>query len=195
MLIGLSPMKLFITLVSLVGLTLMLASCATQSLDDYAQNRPAFTPEEFFSGDLSAQGVVKNRSGKVIRYFSASIKAHWQNGQGTLEEKFLFNDGEVQTRVWSLVPSSISGKSKTYVARAGDVIGDGKAEVAGNAMHLNYQLQISYNDKPLILNVDDWMWQVDANTIINESKLSKWGFTLGSIQLAISRQAWLPPQP
>ena len=181
-------MKFLLTLITLVGVTFMLASCASQSVDDYAQNRPEFIPEQFFNGELSAQGLVKNRSGKVIRYFTASIKAYWQDGQGTLEEKFIFNDGEHQSRTWTLVPTEDKQGIKRYIARAGDVIGDGQAQIAGNSMHLNYQLQISYNKKPLILNVDDWMWLVDEHTVINESRLSKWGFTLGSIQLSIRRR-------
>lgn len=186
----------------------MLASCTTQNLADYAHNRPLLQPEQFFQGQLTAQGVVKNRSGQVIRYFTASINAHWHQGVGQLDEKFLFNDGEIQTRVWTLSPLGISqpittdstakadtsakidSSVKTYVARAGDVIGDGKARVAGNSMNLNYQLQIDYQHKPLVLNVDDWMWLVDEDTIINESVLRKWGIKVGSIQLVIRR---LPP--
>ncbi len=174
----------------------MLASCTTQNLADYAHNRPLLQPEQFFQGQLTAQGVVKNRSGQVIRYFTASINAHWHQGVGQLDEKFLFNDGEIQTRVWTLSPTgkrqpiATDSSVKTYVARAGDVIGDGKARVAGNSMNLNYQLQIDYQHKPLVLNVDDWMWLVDEDTIINESVLRKWGIKVGSIQLVIRR---LPP--
>lgn len=50
-------------------------------------------------------GVVKNFSGEVIRTFDADISASWDDeGVGTLDEVFRFNDGEVQTRVWTLTP-------------------------------------------------------------------------------------------
>ena len=45
--------------------------------EDYADNRPALDPEAFFDGQLTAHGVVKNRSGKVIRHFNADIKAYF----------------------------------------------------------------------------------------------------------------------
>lgn len=162
------------------GLMLMLSSCSTTSIDDYASNQPALVPQTFFNGQLSAHGVLKDRSGKVTRYFNASITAYWKDGVGTLEEKFIFDDGEIQYRNWTLTPTADG-----YAATAGDVIGAGKAQVSGNAMQLNYVLEINYKGSPLQLKVDDWMWQVDSKTLLNESTLRKWGFKVGSIQLVI----------
>ncbi len=162
------------------GLMLMLSSCSTTSIDEYASNQPRLDPQAFFNGQLSAHGVLKDRGGKVTRYFNASINAYWQNGIGTLEEKFIFDDGEIQYRNWTLTPTA-----KGYAATAGDVIGTGTAQIKGNAMQLNYVLEIDYKGSPLQLNVDDWMWQVDNKTLLNESTLRKWGFKVGSIQLVI----------
>lgn len=162
------------------GLMLMLSSCSTTTVDDYASNQPRLDLPTFFNGQLSAHGVLKDRSGKVTRYFNASINAYWNNGIGTLEEKFEFDDGEIQYRNWTLTPTA-----NGYAATAGDVIGTGSAKVKGNAMQLNYVLEINYKGSPLQLTVDDWMWQVDNKTLLNESTLRKWGFKVGSIQLVI----------
>jgi hypothetical protein len=48
-------------------------------------------------------------------------------------------------------------------------------------------LRIPYGGKQLDLSVDDWMYRVDETTVMNESVLSKWGFRVSSIQLAIIR--------
>ena len=69
-----------------------------------------------------------------------------------------------------------------------DVLGTGRGQVAGNALQLSYVLEIDYQGRKLALSVDDWMWQVDDNTIINTSTLRKWGFRVGSIQLVIHKQ-------
>ncbi len=158
----------------------MLSSCSSTSINDYTNNTPVLDPKQFFNGSLSAHGVLKNRSGKVTRHFNASIKAYWVNGVGTLEERFVFDDGEVQFRTWKLTPNG-----EGYDATAGDVIGTGKANVSGNAMKLDYTLEITYKDSPLQLQVEDWMWQVDNKVLLNESILRKWGFKVGSIQLVI----------
>ncbi len=160
----------------------MLCSCSTTSLDDYAHNKPVLDPRLFFDGDLTAHGVLKNRSGKVTRYFTATIKAYWRDDIGTLEEKFIFDDGEVQYRTWTLTPSTDG-----YIATAGDVIGEGKANTKGNAMRLDYVLNVNYKDSTLALAVEDWMWLVDDNTLLNESILRKWGFKVGSVQLVITK--------
>lgn len=161
----------------------MMSSCSTPPLEQYAHNQPQLVPQEFFNGQLLAKGLVKNRSGEVTRYFTAQINAYWINGTGTLEERFEFNDGEIQHRTWVLTPGA-SG----YNATAGDVLGIGKVNISGNAMSLNYILEINYEGSPLALNVEDWMWQVDENTILNESTLRKWGFKVGSVQLVIQKQ-------
>jgi hypothetical protein len=173
-------MRLPWKLLFLSGFIFMLSSCSATSIDDYAQNSPTLDLHSFFNGSLTAHGVLKDRSGKVSRYFNATINAYWKNGIGTLEERFVFDDGEVQLRTWTLTPNGDS-----YSATAGDVIGTGTSQVKGNAMQLNYVLGITYKGSPLQLHVEDWMWQVDNKILLNESTLRKWGFKVGSIQLVI----------
>ena len=79
-------------LVLLVGGT----GCSQVSVEDYADNTPAFEPEAFFDGALTAHGVIKDRGGKVIRFFNVSINAYWRDGIGTLEEDFVFDDVNLQ---------------------------------------------------------------------------------------------------
>jgi len=171
-------------LLSVTLLMTFLCSCSHQSIEEYSQNKPAFDVEAFFAGELEAHGVIKNRSGKVTRYFTANISANWVDGVGTLEEIFHFNDGELQQRTWTLTPFE-----RGYKAAANDVIGQNIALVEGNAMQLNYRLTITYKGKPLELSVEDWMWRIDHSTVLNESTLRKWGFKVGSIQLVIRKKA------
>ena len=67
-------MKPFFKLVC-VGLCFGLLACTSVSVDDYTHNKPVLKLEEFFTGTLAAHGIVKNRNGRVIRYFSADIDA------------------------------------------------------------------------------------------------------------------------
>jgi len=169
----------------LLGLLVTLGACSSASLQDYTDNRPKLVPEEFFQGQLTAHGVVKSRSGRVQRYFNATIDASWnQEGVGQLVERFEFDDGEIQHRTWTLTPE----KNGHYQATAGDVLGAGEASVSGNAMRLDYRLQVDYKGRELVLGVEDWMWLVNEDTIINQSILRKWGVRVGSIQLTIIRQ-------
>jgi hypothetical protein len=161
-----------------------LVACSTVSIEDYANKQPTLVPETFFDGALTAHGVVKDRSGEVIRSFNADIKAYWRDGVGTLEEDFVFDDGEKSRRVWTLTPAG-NGR---YVGTAGDVIGNGEVLVAGNSMFLNYVLRIPYGDGTLDLHIDDRMYLVNAETLINESRMIKFGLEVGEILLVIQHR-------
>jgi hypothetical protein len=171
-------------LCSAVLLTLLTA-CGSVSVEDYREFGPRFIPSEFFNGRLTAHGVVMNRNGKVTRHFNADIVAYWRDGVGTLEEDFVFSDGEKQRRVWTLEPDGNGG----YIGRAGDVVGDGALRYAGNAVFLKYVLRVPYGDGSIDVSVDDRMYLVEPDVLINESRLQKFGFGVGRILLIIIRHS------
>ena len=140
--------------------------------------------ETFFSGELIASGIVKDRSGRVIRYFNATIDASWEGGVGTLDEQFVFDDGEEQTRVWTLERTAAGA----YIATAGDVIGESQMKVLGNSLFMQYVLRIPYGDGTIDVNVDDRMYLVSDTVLLNESVMSKWGFHVGQITLVIQKK-------
>ena len=107
-----------------IAVVSVLIGCGTSSVDDYQARSPAFSPNDFFYGALTAHGVVKDFSGTVIRHFQANITGCWENGIGTLDEDFTFDDGEQQTRVWTLTPDG----DQTYSGRRR---GRGACQVAG----------------------------------------------------------------
>ncbi|MGM0450802.1 MAG: DUF3833 domain-containing protein [Pseudomonadota bacterium] len=172
-----------LTVMLLLALPL-LAACSGPAIDDYAGEEPELVPSEFFQGELTARGVVKDRSGEVIRHFDATIDASWDdNGVGTLDEVFEYNDGETDTRVWTLEP-----RDGGYHATAGDVTEPGFMESEGNAIHMNYVLEVPYGDSTINVRMDDWMYRVTEDTVINETEMTYWGFRVGEVVLVIQRQ-------
>lgn len=174
-----------IRIVALLFTILWLTGCSSTAIEEYADNQPKFNVQEFFQGDLVAHGVLKDRSGKVTRYFHADLKASWQEGVGTLEEWFVFDDGERQERVWTLTPNG----DGSYTATAGDVIGEGQLQTAGNALFMKYVLRVPYDGDTIDLNVDDRMYLVTPDHLINESVLTKFGFKVASLTLSIRQKA------
>ena len=168
---------------ALLGVLVGFTACGSTSVDDYQAREPAFAPEDFFNGALTAHGVVKDFSGTAIRHFRADIIGCWSEGVGTLDEDFVFDDGEQQKRVWTLTPNG----SQTYVGTAGDVVGEGLARWQGNAMFLDYTLRIELENGPIEVKIDDRMYRVSDNVVINESKMRKFGFGVGEILLTIIR--------
>lgn len=161
----------------------LLSACATVSQQDYANNQPEMDVRNFFDGELSAHGIVKNRGGKVIRYFNARIEASWSENTGTLDETFYFDDGEVQKRVWTLVTDD----KGQITGSANDVIGSSPLRVYGNSLFLEYVLRVPYDEDSIDLTIDDRMYRVSEDIVINESRMSKWGFDVGQIILVIRK--------
>ncbi|MEP5568038.1 MAG: DUF3833 domain-containing protein [Halioglobus sp.] len=162
----------------------ILSACSQVQVTDYRDMQPVFEVEQFFDGPLTAHGVVKNRSGKVIRTFNATIAASWVDGVGTLDEDFQFDDGEKQKRIWTLTRQA----DGTYTGTAGDVTGNGLLQQSGNSVFLDYVLQVPYKGDVLEVRVDDRMYLLTPDVLINESKLKKFGFTVGELLLVIARQ-------
>jgi len=165
-------------------LGLSLSACSNVEVADYKHHEPQLVLEEFFIGNLSAHGVVKDRSGRVIRVFNASIKADWEQGIGTLDEDFTFDDGEQQKRIWRLQQQN----EGSYTGTAADVRGEGQLSVAGNSAFLDYVLTVPYGDGTIDVRVDDRMYQVAPGVIINESVLKKFGVRVGSLLLVILQE-------
>ncbi len=182
-------MKFIHSLAALAAAAALLAGCSSTRIQDYANTGPQLVPSEFFNGRLCADGVVKNVSGQVTRHFSARILASWDaTGIGTLDETFQFNDrpmGDYEKRIWTLVPDG----EGAYLARANDVPEAGRLEFAGNSVHMNYVLHYKTADGETVkLTMDDWMHLVSNRSLMNETRMSKFGFTVGHIVLSI-RQA------
>jgi hypothetical protein len=162
---------------------LLLVGCGSADLQDHKISAPEFRPESFFTGFLTAQGVVRDRQGGAIRQFNADISACWVDGVGTLDEDFVFDDGEVQKRVWTLTP----GVDQTFIATAGDVVGEGVGRWNGSAFVLDYTLRIQLEDSAIDVRVDDRMYRVSEHVVVNQSQMTKFGVRVGEILLTIIR--------
>ncbi|CAH0991233.1 hypothetical protein SIN8267_01335 [Sinobacterium norvegicum] len=167
----------------LAYMVFLLSACSQQNIQQYSDQKPEINIQTFFDGKLKAYGVVKNRQGDVIRHFTADITASWQDGVATLDEHFIFSDGEKTQRIWTLKPNG-NGK---FLASANDVVGESDMLVAGNAIFMEYILQLPYKEGILDVTVDDKMFLVDKNKIINESIFTKWGFRVATVQLVIEK--------
>jgi len=161
-----------------------LLGCAPVRVTDYRDAKPVLDIEQFFTGQLRAHGIVKDSSGRVIRRFNADIAAQWADGVGTLTEDFVFDDGELQRRVWTLRPNG-DGR---YTGTAGDVVGEANLQQSGNSLFLDYVLRIPYRGGEVDVRVDDRMYLVSPDILINESSLTKFGWGVGNLVLVIARQ-------
>ncbi|CAA6802266.1 MAG: FIG086212: Putative lipoprotein [uncultured Sulfurovum sp.] len=165
---------------------LLITGCSSMHIDDFAESQPTFIPQEYFNGKMTAYGIVKDRSGKIIRSFKGDLVGSWDaNGVGTLDEKFVYSDGEKQTRVWTLTPSD---DPKKFMGTADDIIGEAPMVVNGNTVMIDYTMRVPYGDGTIDLDVQDWLHLQEDGVIINHSKMKKFGFIVGELVITIIKE-------
>lgn len=150
-------------------------------IEDFNNTQPEFIPEIYFSGRMSAYGVVKNRKGTIIRSFKGEMIGFGIKGVGTLKEKFIYDDKEESTRTWKLIPTG----DKSYDATAEDIVGVSKMIANGNSVMLDYIMTIPYKKSKININVQDWLHLQEDGVIINHSKMKKFGFVVGELVITI----------
>ncbi|MFJ4111943.1 MULTISPECIES: DUF3833 domain-containing protein [Pseudomonas] len=166
----------------LVG-CLLLASCGNVEVDHYAREKPALDLVTFFSVPVQAWGIFQNRSGEVVKRFDVRIDSRREGDRLILDEHFVYSDGTRQQRTWTLTPD---GPGR-WRGRAGDVIGEARGEVAGNALHWRYRLDLPVDGRHWEMDIDDWMYLMDEDTLINRSSMRKLGVEVGQITLFFRR--------
>lgn len=165
---------------AVVGLT----ACST-SIEEYQGREPQLQLEKFFNGKLVAYGTVQDYADEVIQRFRVEMEGTWDGNKGTLEEKFYYADGRTQERVWKLTKTG----PNTYEGRASDVEGVAVGTTAGNALNWQYVLNVTMEDgNTMALSLDDWMYLIDENNMINRTQMYKFGIPVGEITLYIGKR-------
>ncbi|NCP66220.1 MAG: DUF3833 domain-containing protein [Paraglaciecola sp.] len=161
-----------------------LLSCSVE-LSDYQASQPKFDLPDYFNGELTAWGILQDYTGKMTRHFCVDLVGTWQGNAGQLHESFYFDDGEQQTRIWSIQiqpDGSITGT-------AGDVVGQATGNEQGAAFNWQYTLQVPVGDSTYDFAVDDWMFRLDDNRVMNRSYMQKLGITVAEISIFFDKTA------
>lgn len=156
----------------------LLAGC-TSSVREYAGREPRLDLQEYLDGPLVAWGIVQNRSGDMTRSFRVDMVGRWDGDTGVLEEDFTWSDGETERRVWTFRKVD----AHTYIGTAGDVVGEARGEAFGNALRWRYTLALPWNDGTINVVLDDWMWLIQDNVLVNRSEIRKFGVRVGEVTL------------
>ena len=169
------------TLLVLCGL--LLSACSQVSVQDYRDQQPTLDLQRYFNGEITGWGMVQDRGGKVLRRFTVHIDARWQSETGVLEENFDWSDGKQEHRRWE-----ITKRGANYTGTAGDVVGVAKGVAAGNALQWRYVLALPVDGKVWHVDMDDWMYLIDEQTLANRTKMSKLGVQVAEISIFFRRK-------
>ncbi len=161
----------------------LLAGCAGPQLQDHIGEKPVFDFRQYFDGTVHAHGLVTDRGGKVLRRFVVTLRCAWVGDAGTLDEQFVYDDGERQQRIWHVRRRPDGG----WLGTAGDVLGEAVGAAAGPAFNWRYTLKLPVRGTVYEVQFDDWMYLIDERTVINKAVISKFGVHIGDVTLSFTR--------
>ena len=170
-------LKNLIILLILFGLITSCANNQAMKPEDFKDQKPRLIIEDYLSGNVKAWGILQNRSGKVTRQFSADLNGEWNGKQLILNEKFLWNDGEIQNRQWKI--NKIS--EHNYEGTAEDVVGKAIGYSYGPSFKFEYVLLVPVKGKNMKITFDDWIFMQDERVAINRAKMTKFGIKVAEL--------------
>ncbi len=153
-------------------------------IEHYQATEPVFELKDFLAGTFKAWGIIQDRRTHITKRFDVTLDVSWEGDTGTMKEHFVYYDGEVQDRVWTIRRTG----DRRYKGQAGDIVGSTEGRVEGIAMRWAYAMDLVVDGKTFRINFDDWMYLMNDGVIINRSYLKKFGLTVGELTLFMQKQ-------
>lgn len=146
-------------------------------------NDKPFDPVRFFDGSFTAHGMFVDRFGQVQKRFLIDISCTAEDGQTTLHESFVYDDGMTEARSWTIIKHN----DNEYTAHTDDVVGKGVGQVDGAVFKLKYDFLLTLYGRRVKVHFDDVMVKQTETTILNRARVSKFGVLLGELFITFSR--------
>ena len=162
---------------------LALGGCASVDPNEYAKERPVFDLATYFTGTVDGWGMVQDRGGKVTQRFTVRVDGRSDGKRLTLDEYFEWDDGRKERKTWTL-----ERDGDRWTGRREDTVGQGEGRQSGNAFNIRYVLRVPVETRTWDLDMDDWMFMIDERTVLNRTRMSKFGFRIGDVSVAFRKR-------
>lgn len=173
----------------ILAATLGLAACTGKpSFDDPTLSREKLNLEEFFDGELVAYGQFQDVFGTVRRSFEVTIDGTWDGEKLTLVEDFIYEDGSVEQRVWSLKKTG----PDSWEGTAPGVIGVATGQEQDNRFNWQYEIDLPIpaadgSVDTLRVTFDDWMWLLSEDRLLNRAYMKRYGIDIGEVIITFEK--------
>jgi hypothetical protein len=165
---------------------LLFTGCFQTDMKQFENNKPKLDLFSFFEGETIAYGIFEDRFGNLKRQFRVNIKGKTDNKTITLDEDFLYDDGEKAKRIWT-IEKQINGNTISYVGNADDVEGKATGSISGNTLNWSYDIYLNIKGSNIKVHFNDWIYQQSNDLAINRAYVSKFGINIGSVTLVFLR--------
>ena len=168
-------------------LLLLIAGCSQTDMKEFQNNTPKLDLFSFFEGDTIAYGIFEDRFGNLKRQFRVNINGKVKNQILTLDEDFLYDDGEQAKRIWKIEKKIDNAQNITYEGQADDVEGKAFGSISGNTLNWSYDIYLNIKGSNIKVHFNDWIYKQSEDLAINRAYVSKFGINIGSVTLVFLR--------
>ena len=166
---------------------LLFAGCSQTDMQEFQNNTPKLDLFEFFAGETIAYGIFEDRFGNLKRQFRVNINGKIDNQILTLDEDFLYDDGEQAKRIWKIEKKIDNNQKIIYEGQADDVEGKASGSISGNALNWSYDIYLNIKGSDIKVHFNDWIYKQSEDLAINRAYVSKFGINIGSVTLVFLR--------
>ena len=166
---------------------LLFTGCSQTDMKEFQNNTPKLDLFEFFAGETIAYGIFEDRFGNLKRQFRVNINGKIDNQILTLDEDFLYDDGEQAKRIWKIEKKIDNNQKIIYEGQADDVEGKASGSISGNALNWSYDIYLNIKGSDIKVHFNDWIYKQSEDLAINRAYVSKFGINIGSVTLVFLR--------
>ena len=166
---------------------LLFTGCSQTDMKEFQNNTPKLALFEFFAGETIGYGVFEDRFGNLKRQFRVNINGKIDNQILTLDEEFLYDDGEQAKRIWKIEKKIDNNQKIIYEGQADDVEGKASGSISGNALNWSYDIYLNIKGSDIKVHFNDWIYKQSEDLAINRAYVSKFGINIGSVTLVFLR--------
>lgn len=156
------------------------------NISDFADQRPLFVLENFFSGSLRGWGITLSRLGNLQNRFTIEAEGHYEASANTLtlKETYAFDDGHRDFLTWTIIKRG----EGNYEGRETLIDGTADGEQAGNAFRWKYTREVPTADgSKTKFGFDDWFFLHDENHMTAHASLTKLGIEFATLSAFYER--------
>ena len=146
---------------------------------------PIFQPEIYFDRTLKATGVFIDRFGDVRRQFSVVVHGCKTAFGFELDEAFIYDDGETETRRWEIVKQT----DDQYRGTCNDIVGVARGRLVGNMLAWRYRIRLVMFGRKVTVGFDDVMLLQSDDVLVNRAVVTKWGIKLGEVLITFQPES------
>ena len=170
--------------IALLSLLVLAACTGKPSFNDASLSDRELELEQFFDGNLVANGQFKDVFGTVRRQFTVKIAGDWDGQRLRLVEDFAYEDGSVEQRVWTLVKTG----AETWRGTAPGVVGEAVGVEQGDRFNWRYTIDLPVpvaGGAPETVRVtfDDWIWLLSDTRAFNRAYMQRYGVDVGDVSI------------